>query len=138
MASDKEANIDFSQLSYNPLRVHGVELEPGKCFRWVNTANRPAFERHKAKGYRPVDSSKSKVHVDGVDKQIDSTIRVGDLILCEIPRERKEAYDRFVRDKQKGLYKTSETQFRQAVEGAEREIKDKGCDVKNLVIEEKK
>lgn len=138
MASDKEANINFKDLGYDPLRVSGKELEPGKHFRWVSTANKVQFERQKAKGFRPVDSTKSKVNVEGVDKQVDSTIRVGDLILCEMPRERKEALDRFQQERQKGLYKASETQFRKAVESATKEVKDSGCDVKDLIVEERK
>jgi len=138
MASDKEANIKFNELDFNPLRVDGKEKDPNKHYRWVSTANRDQYNRQRAKGFVPVDRTKSGVRVEMLDKPTDSTIRVGDLVLCEIPRDRKEALDRQNWQKGETIRQAPETAFRQAVESATREVRDKGLEVGSLLVDEKR
>jgi len=138
MPSDKEAKVDFGRLGFDPLGVRGKEREPDLHFKWISTATKEQFGRQKAKGFVPVDRYKTKVTVDELDVSTDSSIRCGDLILCQMPKERYEALDRFNQQKGKANLKTSEHTFRQAVVQAEREVRDKGADVKSLIVEEGK
>jgi hypothetical protein len=134
---DKVAKIDFSELDYDPLKVEGKDLEPDKHFCWGSSCNKDQYNRYLAMGFRPVDAKTSKVTVQGVDKQIDTTIRVGDAILMEMPRQRREAIERMEEQKRKAMGEGHKKEFRQIVEQAERELRDHGHDPRKLLIDER-
>jgi len=132
-----DPKIDIHKLGFDPTEVRGKEHYPGVRFRWVSTAHPTQLTRQRAKGFKVVDrKERSKLRVTEVGKQVDTTIRVGDLVLCEMPEERAQAIEEAFRERNLAVHREAKRPFKEVVKAVEREVRGRGVDVRDLIVDD--
>ena len=134
-----DPKIDMKALGFDPTHIEGKENHPGVRFRWVSTAHPSQLARQQAKGFKVVDRrERSKLKFHEVGKQVDTSVRVGDLVLCEMPEERARAIEDALRARNLAVHRDVKRPFKEVVKAVEREVKRRGIDVRELIVDDEK